>query len=109
MTPEDVKKLREAATPPPWFNTSQSGEITDAEGYYIGRATGAETRVGRANAKLWVSVHDMADLIERQAKVIEAADTLAEIMTEYSKYTDWFPQRAYDALTAYHAAREKLK
>lgn len=55
-----------------------------------------------------------ADLADRQtqeavaAKVIEAADTLVEIMVEYSKYTDWFPQRAYDALTAYRTSLAEL-
>lgn len=41
------------------------------------------------------------EALERQVK---AADALADVMEEYSKYTDWFPQKAYAALAAYREA-----
>ena len=54
-------------------------------------------------------VSDMADLIARMDEALKAADALEAVMAEYSKYANWFPQKAYDALAAYKIAREKLK
>ena len=73
ITPEEVAKLAAAATPGPWCNTVQSGEITDAKGYYIGRAMLAGTSVGRANAAFIAAAHDMAALIAELEAQLETA------------------------------------
>lgn len=102
ITPEEVAKLAAAATPGPWCNTVQSGEITDAKGYYIGRAMLAGTSVGRANAAFIAAAHDMAALIAEQDRLLKLADDMADSPTAED-------EDALAAVVAYRAAREALR
>ena len=65
----------EGTTPGKWLNTSDSGEITDANGYYVARAINAATREGKANARFIAAsrqlVPDMAEEIAAMRRTID--------------------------------------
>lgn len=51
-----------------------------------------------------LEIDKLREEITRLRAKVEKADALADVMEEYSKYTDWFPQKAYAALAAYREA-----
>jgi hypothetical protein len=111
ITPEEVAKLAAAATEGPW--RARDDEIVTGTGLTSKFVAGAfrrwnletELEETAANAAFIAAAHDMADLVAEQDRLLKLADELAGVMEEYSKYTDWFPQKGYDALAAYRTAR----
>lgn len=89
----------------------------------VKRLRGWVRDIHEGSTALWAMDQDLkaaADRIEEleaenarlkadKAKLMVAADRLAETMTEYSKYTNWFPQKAYDDLAKYRTTLAELK
>ena len=70
---------------------------------WIAHIEALEAEVARLNGE----VESMrAERLERDRALIAAGD-LAEVMQEYSKYSDWVPQKAYDALADFRAALQE--
>ena len=117
LTPEDVARRREKATPGPWELDGIA--IANLDAYprdvcLVGEPLQYPGDLGRmldnheANAAFIAAAHDMADLIERQARVM---DRMAMDLTwiKNHTYADQGVIRdiAENALTAYHEARGK--
>lgn len=138
LTPADVAKLAEAATPGPWkvefwprddkfdYLKISSGEREVVGGCGCCGSPGGDNF---ADVAFVAAAHDMADLIARMDEVIKAADALeAEAIAAHDELALWFEsansleehgfdmgdtERAMNALartlTAFAKAREKLK
>lgn len=93
---ERAKEALEGATPRPWVV-----EAPDRWG-----------NIDVVTVDDWVvcekASHDahLIALAPDLARLAVAAGELAEVMQEYSKHTDWFPQKAYHALTRFRAISE---
>lgn len=126
---EQIKADRENGTPGPWvINETYSGysyvgprkRDIPSLSFVVAKFETHELltldarRRNRADARRCKNIPAMEERIfeitearARDAETIKAARALADQLEDLAKYSDWFPQSAYDALAAFRATQEK--